>query len=269
MLKLACVSYLNALPLTQGLNPQEVEILYRAPAQLRPFLEQSDAALLPILNYFEDESLYLIPGLCIGCKGAVESVKLFSDEAIETVSKIYLDEESRTSQNLLKVILKEKYGRDLQEIEFFSSRVESPCPTENNRQPLRAAPTDDVAALLIGDKAILNAPQTKYVYDLGQEWTEWQKLPFVFAAWMSQKDLGKSATQTLQNSLKTSLANLDLLVDRFADKWDKNHLKNYFSKSINYVLGEDDLKGITRFFELLKPIQGFKHELHFRFVSKD
>ncbi len=259
MLKLACVSYLNALPLTQGLNPQEVEILYRAPAQLRPFLEQSDAALLPILNYFEDESLYLIPGLCIGCKGAVESVKLFSDEAIETVSKIYLDEESRTSQNLLKVILKEKYGRDLGGMEFVSG-----LPHPN---PLLTKERE--GNLLIGDKALINPPQTKYVYDLGQEWTDWQKLPFVFAAWMSQKDLGKSATQILQNSLDKSFENLDLLVDRFADKWDKKQLKNYFSKSINYILGEDDLKGIARFFELLKPIQGFKHELHFRFVSKD
>ncbi|MBF0491383.1 MAG: menaquinone biosynthesis protein [Deltaproteobacteria bacterium] len=253
MLKIACVPYLNAKPLIASLDSKEFELFYQPPAQLEKILmqEKADLALLPILNYFENSRLKLVPGLCIGCRGTVESVKLFSSKPIQEVRHIYLDVESRTSQNLLKVILKEKYGRDLEGICFYGSLEE--------RELIEAY-------LLIGDKAMIDPPQTSYEYDLGAEWTEWQKLPFVFAAWMSTRNLETTIAQVLQKALNKSFKYIDLLLNDFENGLGRERLRHYFTSSIHYIMGEEELRGITRFFELLKPIQGYTHELHFRFV---
>ena len=46
------------------------------------------------------------------------------------------------------------------------------------------------AVLLIGDRGIL-APEEKFefVWDLGEEWTHWTGLPFVFALWVARPGL--------------------------------------------------------------------------------
>jgi chorismate dehydratase len=260
VIKLGCVPYINALPLTYGLDPREVELLCRPPAQLLSLLhgKQVDAALLPIVNYFENPELFLVPDLAIACRGAVKSVNLYFMECrgeykirpynIDDIKTIYLDPESRTSHALLKVLLQQHYGMNLANIDFTSDL---------------SNPKID-AKLLIGDKALAKASPS---LDLGEAWFQWQKLPFVFAAWMSLDPKIPLLAKTLQSSHRQGMENIDKIVSQAESALDKSSLKEYFTKNLRYTMGDAELDGIRRFHELSKPIQGYRHELHFKFVS--
>ena len=165
--KLGAVAYLNALPLIHYLEERP---RLEPPAPLARLLKigELDIATAPVVALFENPKYTLVPGVCIGSNGPVGSVKVFftsPDINLQNVRTIYLDMESKTSALLLKVLLKFKYGRNLDEITFFH-----PIP-----------PRSCEAKLLIGDKAMKELAVAPAA-DLGYEWTSWTKLPFVFAA---------------------------------------------------------------------------------------
>lgn len=244
---------MNALPLTYGLAPQEVELLHRPPAELLDLLQagQVEAALLPIVNYFENPGLHLVPGLAIACRGPVKSVNLYLNSPkknLQELRNIYLDPESRTSHALLKILLQERHGLKLDRLSFSS----------------QGSGDHYDAQLLIGDKALA---QNSTSLDLGQDWFEWQQCPFVFAAWMSFQAQSHDLNKTLQSSYKQGIQNIEQIVAQIDKPFPKSALKDYFTKNLHYTMGEAELDGIRRFYELSKPIQGYKHELHFNFVS--
>src|SRR5215471_8837283 len=167
MPKLGCVPYINALPLTHFLDRSDFEIVTRPPARLFELLQKGEveAALLPIVNYLEDFNLRLIPELAIAARGPVKSVKLFfkdPSQSIENLRYVLLDSESRTSNLLLKALLKHRYGKDLSQIVFLS---EDPASKAQAR-------------LLIGDKALDYPHPHENFVDLAQLWWEWTQKPF-------------------------------------------------------------------------------------------
>lgn len=272
MLKLGCVPYMNALPLTYALDPKEVELIHRPPSELLDLLKAGkvEAALLPIVNYFENPELYLIPQVAIACRGAVKSVKLFFDNSSTylkvpgtlDLKTIYLDPESRTSHALLKVLLRYKYEIDLEKIQFTSDLSDLSDKSESSE-----------AKLLIGDKTFQEKGPS---LDLGEEWYTWQQKPFVFAAWMTLQPKSK-LTHLLLESKNQGLQNIDKIIEQISPSpcplppgervIEELSLKDYFTKNIHYTMEDPELDGIRRFYELLKPIQGYHHELDFKFVS--
>lgn len=280
MIKLGSVSYINALPLTHFLDPKEFEIIHLPPAQLFSLLKNKkvDAALLPIVNYFENRDLYLIPEIAIAAKGAVQSVKLFLnsiDITIENLNNIYLDKESRTSQLLLKTLLKYRYNISLEDIHF------NPDLNDPSVQ----------AKLLIGDKALFSLPvisakesihnmhlKSPYLgrndnlnhdnsIDLGELWWSWLKKPFVFAAWMTNNPyLSNRLSKKLKESRDAGLERINEIIQTLSS-YPSSLLNEYFTKSLHYYMGEKELEGIQTFYQYLKTIEGYSDELDFRFIS--
>jgi len=245
---------LNALPLTYFLDPNEVEILHRPPSQLKDLLRSGrvDAALLPIVDYFENKDFHLIPDIAIASKGAVHSVKLFMknlNQPVERLKYLYLDSESKTSHSLLKVLLKARFGRSLADLEFLKDQSDPRIE----------------ASLLIGDKA-LHFPFPEGALDLGASWWEWTNKPFTFAAWMTRGQGGDGVTQILQKAREEGLKHLDDIVEA-NPALPPPFLKEYLTNAVQYYMGPEELEGIRIFFEHLKPIEGYSHELAFRFVS--
>lgn len=145
-MRFGAVPYLNALPLIHGL-PWEVR--QAPPAALDRLLKigELDLATAPIVTLFENPDYSVVPGVAIGCRGPVKSVRLiFQKEGMTLgdVGSIYLDMESKTSAMLLKILLHFKYKIDLAKIRF-----DHPLP----------GPDPD-AVLLIGNKAMQNPPPT-------------------------------------------------------------------------------------------------------------
>ncbi len=86
-----------------------------------------------------------------------------------------LDYQSRTSDDLLKILIKE-YWKINPVFEETSGEYQSKI-------------SGTTAALIIGDRALKQREISSYIYDLGLEWKKFTGLPFVFAAWVSNKKL--------------------------------------------------------------------------------
>ena len=204
--RVGAVNYLNTKPLIYDLGrlAPQAELILDYPSRLADDLARGrlDVALIPSVEFFQDPAYTVVSDACIACRGPVLSVKLFGRKPVEQIRTLALDEGSRTSVTLVRILLAERYG--------LAPRLE-PLPVE--------ASLDDTGAdavLLIGDRAMHSPPgKFAFVWDLGDEWCRWSQLPFVFAMWTA-----RSATElgTLETALALArdegLAHLDEIAER-------------------------------------------------------
>ena len=176
-LRVGAVSYLNTKPLVYDLKKfaPQIEVVYDLPSRLADDLNAGrlDVALIPSVEYFRHPELRIVSNACIGCRGPVLSVVLLGRKPLNQIRSLALDEGSRTSVALARILLRERYGIQ-----------PTFCPF-----PIGSS-VDDVAAdavLVIGDRAMhLDTSKYTEVWDLGQEWCRWSDLPFVFAMWVAR-----------------------------------------------------------------------------------
>ena len=112
-IRVGAVSYLNARPLMFTL-PQllpEAEIVVDFPSRLADGLADGrfDAALIPSIEYLRQPGLRIASDAAIACDGPVRSVKLYGRVPIERVRTLALDEGSRTSAALARIMLGELF----------------------------------------------------------------------------------------------------------------------------------------------------------------
>ena len=171
-LRVGAVQYLNTKPLVHGLASLGLDVCYDLPSRLADRLArgQLDVALIPSIELFRGAGYRVVSDACIGCRGPVMSVKLFFRTAPGRVTRLAVDEGSRTSATLARIMLSERF-EVRPEIEVL--------PIGAGLDDTRAD-----AVLLIGDRAIgSHRGSFQHVWDLGDEWCRWQGLPFVFAVW--------------------------------------------------------------------------------------
>jgi len=144
-----------------------------------------DLGLIPVAAIPHVPNANIISDYCIGSVGAVNSVFIFSTVPAEQIRTVKLDRESRTSNNLAKVLLKFHFK---QEVQFT---------TEAN------AVTD--AIVLIGDRTFGKKGEYAYVYDMGEEWMKFTGLPFVYAAWVANKEIPEAFVNEFNAALKLGL----------------------------------------------------------------
>ncbi len=123
------------------------------------------------------QDLEIIPGTGIACHGPVRSILLVSSRPAAQIRTLALDSSSRTSVELVRVILEHRY--------WVVPQTVSHAP--DLEAMLRVAD----AALLIGDPALRLDPAALpwHVYDLGAEWVEMTGLPMVFAVWAGRRGM--------------------------------------------------------------------------------
>lgn len=172
--RIGAVNYLNSKPLIEGLAEllPEAELTLDYPSRLADDLEAGrlDVALIPSIEVLRHPSYEVLSDACVATRGPVMSVKLYSRVPFGEIRSLALDEGSRTSACLSRVMLNERFG--------VTPRLE-PLPLESAPE---SASTD--AVLLIGDRA-MHSPREPFAqtWDLGEEWLRWSGLPFVFAVW--------------------------------------------------------------------------------------
>src|SRR5215831_2351089 len=105
--RVGSVSYLNAVPLTRGL---ESEIVYAVPSELAEKLrrDELDAALVSLAEVLLTDRYDILDEIAIASLGEVQSILLAHRRPIEDATEIYCDPASITSVNLLRVLLAEK-----------------------------------------------------------------------------------------------------------------------------------------------------------------
>jgi chorismate dehydratase len=238
--RIGSVQYLNAVPLTRGI---EGEIMFATPAKLAELLrrDELDAALVSITEVLLNDRYDILDGIAIASLSEVYSVILAHKKPLAEAKEIFCDTASLTSVNLLKVLLAERGLKP----EFK--------PLENYEA---AAEKDFV--LLIGDRAIdfQRAPHTHEVFDLGFAWHELTNLPFVYAVWALRRGVENQALrQELRDAKRFGMQTLDGIIET-RKEYDEDFRRDYFQCHIHFHLAEDEKRGIAKFCELLR-----KHNL--------
>ncbi|MFM8634969.1 MAG: menaquinone biosynthetic enzyme MqnA/MqnD family protein [Planctomycetia bacterium] len=191
--RIGAVQYLNTKPLVHGLAAAGAEVSYDLPSWLADRLaaRSLDVALIPSIELFRGDGYRIVSDACIGCRGPVMSVKLFFRTAPARVRRLAVDEGSRTSAALARILLAERFG--------VVPTVET-LPIGDG-----LADTAADATLLIGDRALglaAGAGSFQLIWDLGDEWCRWTGLPFVFAVWAARRDLDVRSVEPLLESAR-------------------------------------------------------------------
>lgn len=234
--RVGSVPYLNAVPLTRGL---EDEIKFVAPSDLGQMLRagELDAALLSVTEVLLNDSYDILDGIAIASLGEVKSVFLAHREPLEKIQTIHCDTASLTSVNLLKVLLGERGLKP-----------------ELKPLPSYEAAKDLPNVLLIGNAAIdfSRAPHDHEIWDLGAAWFEMTKLPFVYAVWVLRRGIENSELKRqLREAKAFGLDTLDHIINT-RPEYDLEFRKDYLGWHIHFHLGTDEKRGIARFVELLR-----------------
>ena len=256
-LRLGVVSYLNAVPLVRGLDGEaRYEIRRGVPSRIAEELRrgQIDLGLIPSIEYRAGEYA-LVPGIGIASRGPVRSVRLFHRGSLESVKLVAIDEASRTSYVLLRILLKARLGRE-PEYEPMRSSVPAMLDTAG-------------AAMAIGDASLFFDGECETL-DLGAEWTGLTGLPFVYAFWAGRpaavepsdvKRLHRALDEGLDAIPSIAAAHDGLGANRAALS------EAYLRENIVYRLGEEELAGLREFYRRAAAIGAIPRVPELRFYD--
>lgn len=220
----------------------ELELMIDYPAKIATFLQEDkiDIGLVPIAVIPTLKEHYLVSDYCIGCDGEVASVCLFSDVPLQEIETVFLDYQSRTSVELLKILLKEHW-------KISPTIINGTGEYQKNIY-------GRTAGLVIGDRAFLQRQKSKYIYDLGRAWKEMTGLPFVFAAWISNKKLSANFIDAFNKANEKGLTSLDRILEK--NKINLYSLQKYYTLNISYKLDYAKKIGMDLFLDKLniKPV---------------
>jgi chorismate dehydratase len=238
--RVGSVPYLNAVPLTRGL---EDEVRFVPPSKLAELLrrDELDAGLVSVTEVLLNDRYDVLDGVAIASLGEVKSVFVAHRYPLAEIREIFFDPASLTSVNLLKVLLAER---------GWSAEL-IPLPD------YEMAPGCD-AVLLIGDQAIdfLRAGHQHQIWDLGAAWFELTKLPFVYAVWALRRGIeNKELRRHLREAKEFGVDTLDHII-KTRTEYDLDFRTDYLGWHIHYHLGSDEKRGLNKFAELLR-----KHQL--------
>lgn len=241
-IRVGAVSYLNTKPLIygfeQGMMKDEIELIIDYPANIAAALlnDEIDIGLVPVAILPEMKEYYIVGDHCIGSEGEVVSVCLFSEVPLAQIETVLLDYQSRTSVKLAQVLMKE----------FWKI---NPI-IKNAGHDFRSEIKGTTAAVVIGDRALEQRQISAYQYDLGLAWKQYTGLPFVFAAWISNKPLSEAFVKEFNKANDFSLQHIDDVVR--LNPYPPFDLKKYYKEYISYNLTDEKREGLMEF---LKKIQ--------------
>ena len=244
MINISAVSYLNTLPLIYGLNNSSLsEIInlnldYPSICAEKFLSGKADIALVPIVVMKEIDSYNIISNYCIGSDGYVDTVCLYSDVPIHQVKNIFLDYQSKTSVELLKILLKEYWN-------ISPKIIDSKFGFENNIKGKNAG-------LVIGDRSFLLNHKFKFVYDLSFYWKKMTGLPFVFAVWLSKIEFSDKFIKDFNNALSYGLKNINLALEKKENNFlECSNPYKYLKNKISYNLDDKKIESMQFFLNKL------------------
>jgi len=243
-IRVGAVAYLNARPLIVALAELDsrLEVVIDYPSRLADALSagELDVAMIPSIEYARHPEFSIVSDACIACDGPVRSVRLYGRVPVEDIRTLALDEGSRTSAALARILLKERFGVTPQLLSL----------------PLGAAPnaTPANAVLVIGDRGMAPVGGAfEFVWDLGEEWSRWTGLPFVFSLWVARPGVDlRGVGKTLAAARDVGLTRLAEIARREAPLIGvpEADCLSYLRDHLEFRLGRRQRQGLERFFVL-------------------
>ena len=275
-LRISIVEYLNTAPLVWGFTDGPLngkyDLDFAVPSMCAEALRAgtADIGIIPAIEYQRIENLVMLPEMAVAAKGPVRSIIVLAKKPIHQAKRFALDISSRSSQALVRILSKRKWGITP---EFV--------PARPNAADMLA---DADAALLIGDPALrvmvkfdemarrtpgkdlcCNGPNDSpvpgfpalFVYDVASEWQELTGLPCVLAIWAARRDAAKPEVVTdFLASKEFGMARIREISEGAALKLDlpADACDRYLRENIDFSLDEANRKGL---------------ELYYRYAAED
>jgi chorismate dehydratase len=234
--RVGSVRYLNAVPLTRGL---EEEVVFATPSELAAMLQRDelDAGLVSVTEVLFNNRYDVLDGIAVASLGEVKSVFLAHRRPLAEMREVHCDPASLTSVELLRVLLAERGVRP--EFKALAGYEFAALPDY---------------ALLIGDTALdfSRSAHAHEIWDLGASWSETTGLPFVYAVWALRRGIENAPLRMrLREARDFGLDTLDSII-RSRTEYDYDFRKDYLGWHIHYHLGTDEKRGLAKFIELLR-----------------
>jgi chorismate dehydratase len=237
-LRVGCVQYLNSRPLIYGLEGVGLAHPRVLASELRE--GRLDVALVPVVEWLRAPQAYVaVNGVAIASQGPVMSVFLAHQGRLEGIQAIVADPASLTSVHLVQVLARGLLGRRIpvlaSEHEFVGAR-------------------EQLSQLWIGNQALehrlgsAGRGGAEVYWDLGEAWTRWTWLPFVYAVWVMREDVADppAVADALRRVGKNGLRNLDEIV-RKQTELPEDLAREYLRERIRFSLGDEEKRGLERF----------------------
>ena len=242
-IKIVAVSYLNTKPLLFGLQNsslwQHIDLQLQMPSVCAEKLLSGEVeiGLVPVAIIPQLATPHLFSDYCIGAEGKVRTVCIYSNVPLEKISKLYLDYQSKTSIELVKILL-DKHWKCAPQLLPASKGFEEKI-------------IGDTAALIIGDRTMELEHQFPYIYDLAEAWKSFTGLPFVFAAWVSNRPLPDELAAQFNAAFAWGIRHIPQLLPMLDTPISNFNLEEYFTKNISYHLTVEKQKALNLFLSYL------------------
>jgi chorismate dehydratase len=240
-IKVGIVNYLNTRPLLYGIErsavKDKIELDGDYPSNLaRKLIDgEIDLGLVPVAVIPKLKEYHIVTDYCIGCNGPVASVCIFSDVPLQEARSVLMDYQSRTSVALAGLLLRDYWKLGV--------------PLVDTKDDYRSRIKGTTAGLVIGDRALEQRNRSPYIYDLGEAWKAHTGLPFVFAAWISNKVLPEAFVEEFNEANGIGMKNIDEIADR--ENYHIFDLHDYYTKFISYRLDIAKRAGLESFISRL------------------
>lgn len=245
-IRISAVSYTNTKPFIYGLKHsgilQKIDLSLDNPTDCAQKLidDVVDIGLIPVAATLNLKHWEIVSDYCIGAVGAVNSVFIFSNCDIKDVTTLQLDPQSRSSNNLAKVLLKNYWkANHLMIVNEAADYAQSTDP--------------QTAFVQIGDRTFGKKEQYQYVYDLAEEWQKFTGLPFVFAAWIANKPIPQDFIDEFNQALKYGLDHRAELLKELPVRKDFD-FEDYLMHKLDFELTEGKKKALHLFLEYVKGL---------------
>lgn len=250
MYKISCVKYTNSLPFIYGLEKssisQNIILELDTPAECyRKLLNKEvDIGLVPVVAIQSLKEKHFISSYGIGASGKVKSVILATATALNEIKTIYLDYQSRTSVQLVRLLAKEHWKINPEFLQAKRGFVDKKIPK-------------GTAYVVIGDRSFSFYKTDYLIYDLAEEWKRFTGKDFVFATWIANREIDKDFILEFDKALKAGLGMRKKIIQDLVlnvNGLDMD-LEEYYFKNINYNFGSEAREGMELFLNLLNQQQ--------------
>ncbi|RZM10787.1 MAG: radical SAM protein [Pedobacter sp.] len=238
-IRISAVSYTNTKPFIYGIEQSDIihkiDLSLDIPADCAAKLiaDQVDIGLIPVAAIPNVPGANIIGDYCIGSVGAVNSVFIFSDVPISQIKTVKLDPQSRTSNNLAKVLMKFYWKKEVVYLSDPDAQAD--------------------ALVLIGDRTFGKQTQYAFSYDMGQEWMNFTSLPFVYAAWVANKTIPEAFVGEFNSALAFGLANRHLVLKELPQRTDID-LEDYLLHKLDFELTNDKRRALELFLNYITQL---------------
>ncbi|MGF7028374.1 menaquinone biosynthetic enzyme MqnA/MqnD family protein [Sphingobacterium sp. HSC-15S19] len=238
-IRVSAVSYTNTYPFLNGIRKSKVmaqidlSVDYPSACAQKVIDDQADIGIIPTAALLSLPEYYINTDFCIGTEGAVDSVFIFANKPIEEVKTLRLDKQSRTSNGLARVLIKNYWKKDVELV------------TDESIEP--------DAYVLIGDRTFGKKNAVPYVYDLGEEWFNFTGLPFAFALWVSNKKLPDSFVEQFNEALAYGVEHATDVIAGLPEFEGFDYTK-YLTQHLNFHLTDKKREAVQLYLRYLKEL---------------